>query len=44
MKRLVNLETMESDVKHNRKNKPYVFHSKKDNNISKLELWIRALA
>jgi len=39
----IDLESMESDVKENRKNKPYIFLSKKDESISKLEEWIEVL-
>ena len=37
------LESMESDVKENRNNKPYIFLSKKDKSISKLQEWIEVL-
>ncbi|MDC0932877.1 urease accessory protein UreG [Arcobacteraceae bacterium] len=39
----IDLESMESDVKKNRKNKPYIFLSKKDESISKLQEWIEVL-
>jgi len=39
----IDLESMESDVKENRKNKPYIFLSKKDESISKLQEWIEVL-
>jgi len=39
----IDLESMESDVKSNRKNKPYIFLSKKDESISKLQEWIEVL-
>ena len=39
----IDLESMESDVKENRKNKPYIFLSKKDESIKKLQEWIEVL-
>ncbi len=39
----IDLESMESDVKENRKNKPYIFLSKKDESINKLQEWIEVL-
>ncbi|GMN89331.1 urease accessory protein UreG [Francisella sciaenopsi] len=39
----VNIESMEKDVKENRKNKPYLFLSKKNNSIDRLYAWIEAL-
>lgn len=39
----IDLESMENDVKENRKNKPYIFLSKKDESISKLQEWIEVL-
>ena len=39
----VNLESMQSDVKENRKNKPSIFISKKDNSIQKLKDWIEVI-
>lgn len=39
----INLIKMENDVKENRKNKPYLFLSKKDNTIDKLQSWIEVL-
>ena len=39
----IDLESMESDVKENRNNKPYIFLSKKDKSISKLQEWIEVL-
>jgi len=39
----IDLESMENDVKENRKNKPYLFLSKKDESIKKLEEWIEVL-
>lgn len=39
----IDLESMESDVQENRKNKPYIFLSKKDESIKKLEEWIEVL-
>ncbi|MED7819829.1 MULTISPECIES: urease accessory protein UreG [unclassified Francisella] len=39
----VNIESMEKDVKENRKNKPYLFLSKKNNSIDGLYAWIEAL-
>ena len=39
----VDLDLMEKDVKENRKNKPYLFLSKKDNSIEKLVSWIEVL-
>jgi len=39
----INLIKMEEDVKENRKNKPYLFLSKKDNTIEKLQSWIEVL-
>jgi urease accessory protein len=40
----VNLEFMESDVKENRRNKPYLFLSNRDDSIKKLVEWIEVLA
>jgi len=34
----IDLESMESDVQENRKNKPYIFLSKKDTSLSKLRV------
>jgi len=39
----IDLESMENDVKENRKNKPYLFLSKKDTSIEKLVSWIEVL-
>jgi len=39
----IDLESMESDVQENRKNKPYIFLSKKDTSLSKLQEWIEVL-
>jgi len=39
----IDLNKMEKDVKENRKNKPYLFLSKKDNTIDKLQSWIEVL-
>ena len=39
----IDLNSMENDVKENRKNKPYIFLSKKDESISKLQEWIEVL-
>ncbi|AJI52701.1 urease accessory protein UreG [Francisella philomiragia] len=39
----VNIESMEKDVKENRKNKPYLFLSKKNNSMDRLYVWIEAL-
>ena len=39
----IDLKKMENDVKENRKNKPYLFLSKKDNTIDKLQSWIKVL-
>ncbi len=39
----IDLESMENDVKENRKNKPYLFLSKKDTSIKKLVSWIEVL-
>ncbi len=39
----IDLEDMEKDVKENRKNKPYLFLSKKDESIEKLIAWIEVL-
>jgi urease accessory protein len=40
----VELDSMQNDVKENRKNKPFIFISKKDNSIGKLEEWIEVLS
>ena len=40
----IDLKSMESDVKENRKNKPYLFLTRKDDSIEKLISWIDALA
>ncbi len=39
----IDLGSMENDVKENRKNKPYIFLSKKDESIEKLVEWIQVL-
>lgn len=39
----VDLEKMEEDVKENRKNKPYLFLSNKNDSIEKLIAWIEVL-
>jgi urease accessory protein len=39
----VDLEAMESDVKENRRNKPYIFLSNRDESIKKLVEWIEVL-
>jgi len=39
----INLESMEKDVKENRKNKPYLFMNKKDESLQKLVEWIEVL-
>jgi len=39
----VDLKSMEKDVLENRKNKPYIFMSKKDQSIDKLVSWIEVL-
>ena len=39
----IDLDSMESDVQENRKNKPYIFLSKKDTSLSKLQEWIEVL-
>jgi urease accessory protein len=39
----VSLESMEQDVRENRKNKPYLFLSKKDTSIKKLINWIKVI-
>jgi len=39
----IDLQNMEEDVKSNRKNKPYLFLSKKNQSISKLQNWIEVL-
>ncbi|HIP13084.1 MAG TPA: urease accessory protein UreG [Arcobacter sp.] len=39
----IDLAKMQIDVKENRKNKPYLFLSKKNNSIDKLQSWIEVL-
>ena len=39
----IDLQSMEEDVKSNRRNKPYLFLSKKNQSISKLQNWIEVL-
>ena len=39
----IDLKSMESDVKENRKNKPYLFLTRKDDSIDKLISWIDTL-
>lgn len=39
----IDLDSMENDVKINRKNKPYLFLSKKDESLEKLIHWIKTL-